>query len=111
MCEPTTIAYGVMAAAAVNSAEQSRKNASEGRTAQREQIAKADQERAKAEASAVQSANAKLASDKERRQRGSLMAKGAPSAESVLSSTPASVDQKPGVPLLTRGAGAQFYGA
>lgn len=111
MCTWEAAFYAAATAGSVNAAEQQRQSASEDRTMQREAIAKADQQRAQAEASAVQTANAKLAADKERRQRGTLLAKGAPSIDSVLSSTPASVDQKPGVPLLARGAGAQFYGA
>lgn len=119
MCDWTYAAYAVLAGASVNSAEQSRKTASEGRTQQREMIAKAEADKAKAEAEAVQSANARLAfTQQRRRQQNNLMASGAPTTaatnDSVISATPPSVGRRQGgaaVPLMQRGApGAQFYG-
>ena len=114
MCDWTYAAYAVLFAGTANTAETQRQSASENRTMQREQIAKAERDKAAAEAKAVQSANARLAVDQQRRrQQGNLLSRGgAANDESVLSSAPKSVAD-PAVssrPLMSRGAGAQFFG-
>lgn len=116
MCDPVSIGLTLVAGAAVNQAEQSRKSASQAATQQRETIAAAEGERGRVEAEAAQSANARLAeTQRRRRTQQSLMASGAPaasvaasplsSAEPVTRSTTATQAN-----MLQRGApGAQFY--
>ena len=109
------IGMGVLTAASVNQAEQSRKSASQGRTQQREALDAAEGERGRAEAEAAQNANARLAATQQRRrQQQNLLASGAtPAPEtSLISSTPvtrSTVAQQGS--MMGRGApGASFYG-
>lgn len=81
MCEPTTIALGIGAAATAYSANSARKSAKESLAAQREAQGDPAAERAKAEAEAAQRANAQLAdSNRRRREQQSLMSKGGQAA-------------------------------
>lgn len=77
MCDPVSLAVtGAVVGGAVYSDDKARK----ARNAAEDQARMAESERAAASASAVQSANAKLAADnRRRREQRSLLAQGAPS--------------------------------
>ncbi len=109
MCDWTYAAYALLAAGTAANSEQQRKSASQARTAQREAMNDAAAEKAKAEAEAIQRANAELVASKQRRRGQALITRGQPQEpESVLSSTPPSVktDQ---TPLIGRGASTATF--
>jgi hypothetical protein len=115
VCDPVTAIIVGVGGYMVHGAEQQRKAASQARTAVREQNDAAIAERANAEASAAQSAQARLATDqRRRRQAGGLLSQGAPSSDSPLAATdPQPVTRAtPGraQSLLARGSPANFYG-
>lgn len=76
MCDPVSIGVGLLGTYVV---AESQDNARKARNAANDQARAAEAERAAAEASAIQSANAKLAQDnRRRREQKSLLAQGAP---------------------------------
>jgi hypothetical protein len=120
MCDPVTIGLGLVAGAAVNQAEQTRRAASQQRSAQRETLDAAEGERTRAEAEAAQNANARLVeSQRRRRAQNNLLARGATSpaaaptaGDGVLTTQPVSRSTTARQSsLMARGApSASFYG-